>query len=148
MNTYEKKIIKLAIEILESNLKTKEYQIDSIESVKNILRLKIELFEREVFVVLFLDTQNKLIELREMFQGTIDTAPVYPREVLKAALELNAASVIFAHNHPSGNSEPSSADRRITEHLKQALSLVDIRTLDHIVVGQGELTSFVEKGLL
>ena len=104
--------------------------------------------EHEVFAVLFLNNRNGLIEYVEMFNGTIDGASVYPREVAKAALQHNAAAVIFTHNHPSGVTEPSRADERITARLVEALSLFDIRVLDHIVVGTQDTVSFAERGLL
>ncbi|HAS8160916.1 TPA: DNA repair protein RadC, partial [Vibrio vulnificus] len=103
--------------------------------------------EREVFAVMFLDNQHRLIAFEELFFGTIDSASVYPREVLKAALKINAAALIFAHNHPSGDATPSQADKQITQRLKEALALVDIRVLDHIVVGDSAI-SFAERGLL
>lgn len=102
----------------------------------------------EVFCVLFLDSQHRVIRCEEMFRGTLDAASVYPREVVKRALHHNAAALILAHNHPSGLAEPSSADRRITERLVQALGLVDIRVLDHIVVGHGAVVSFSRRGLI
>lgn len=116
--------------------------------VKDYLRTKLVGFEHEVFAVLFLDTQHRLIEYAELFRGTIDSSSVYPREVVKAALQVNAAAVIFSHNHPSGNPEPSRADEAITRRLKDALALVDVRTLDHIVVGSEDTVSFAERGLL
>lgn len=102
----------------------------------------------EVFGCLFLDNRNRVISFDEMFHGTIDGASVYPREVVKRALGHNAAAVIFAHNHPSGVAEPSQADLAITRRLTQALGLVDIRTLDHLVIGDGEVVSFAERGLM
>lgn len=102
----------------------------------------------EVFACLFLDNQNRVIQLEELFRGTIDSANVYPREVVRRALYHNAAAVIFAHNHPSGISEPSRSDQHITEKLKQALALLDIRVLDHFIIGDGEPYSFAEHGLL
>ncbi|AAM37032.1 DNA repair protein RadC [Xanthomonas citri pv. citri] len=116
--------------------------------VKEYLRAKLAGFEHEVFAVLFLDTQHRLIEYTEMFRGTIDSASVHPREVVKEALRTNAAAVILAHNHPSGHPEPSTADRALTRQLKAALELVDVRTLDHIIVAGGANTSFAERGLL
>ena len=104
--------------------------------------------QRELFAVLWLDNQNRLIAYEELFQGTIDGASVYPREVVKQALARNAAAVILAHNHPSGVAEPSQADQRLTRRLQAALELVDIRVLDHLVVGEGEIVSFAERGLL
>ncbi|OAN17103.1 hypothetical protein A3K86_08655 [Photobacterium jeanii] len=103
---------------------------------------------REVFYVLFLDNQHRVIVGEVMFEGTIDAAAVYPREVVKRSLELNAAALILAHNHPSGVAEPSQADRRITRKLTDALALVEIRVLDHFVVGDGEIVSFSERGWL
>ena len=146
MNQHEKQIIDLAIEILEANLRKAGQALNAPDVVKHFLRLNIELLEHEVFMVVFLDTRHRLIEYRQMFRGTIDGASVHPREVVKAALEVNASAVIFAHNHPSGVSSPSQADRRITDRLREALALVEIRVLDHIVIGHGELTSFAELG--
>ena len=104
--------------------------------------------DHEVFACLFLDNQNRVIRYEELFRGTIDAAAVYPREVVKQALSVGAAAVIFAHNHPSGIAEPSQADRAITERLQKALSLMDIRVLDHLVVGDGHCVSFAARGWL
>lgn len=101
---------------------------------------------REAFYILFLDNQHRVIQDEILFEGTIDAASVYPREVVKRALQLNAAALILAHNHPSGIAEPSQADRRITQRLIEALQLVDIRVLDHFVIGDGEVVSFAERG--
>ena len=98
--------------------------------------------------MLYLDNQNRLLKSKELFRGTIDGAAVYPREVVKVALHFNAAAVILAHNHPSGITTPSEADKHITQRLRAALALVDIRTLDHVIVGQGAPYSFAERGLL
>lgn len=148
MNEGEKAIVQQALDILERDLKVKGAALTSPQSVRNLLRLKLEGLEAEVFAVLFLDNQHRLIEYRAMFYGTIDSASVYPREVVKAALYNNAAACILAHNHPSGISEPSQSDLALTRKLKEALALVDIRVLDHLVVGQREITSFAERGLL
>ena len=121
---------------------------DAPAKVKNYLQLQLGALEHEVFAVLFLDAQTRLIKLEEMFRGTLTQAAVYPREVLKRALELQASAVIFAHNHPSGAAEPSRADELLTQTLKSALALVDIRVLDHLVVGRNEVISFAERGLL
>ncbi|EKO3913581.1 DNA repair protein RadC [Vibrio metschnikovii] len=102
--------------------------------------------QREAFYILFLDNQHRVIQGEVLFEGTIDAASVYPREVVKRALQLNAAALILAHNHPSGIAEPSQADRRITQRLVDALQLVDIRVLDHFVIGDGEVVSFAERG--
>jgi len=111
------------------------------------LRARLRDYDHEVFACLMLDNRNRVIALRELFRGTIDGASVYPREVVKQALADNAAAVILAHNHPSGIAEPSQADIRITERLQQALALVDIRVLDHVIVGD-EITCLSERGLI
>lgn len=112
------------------------------------LQLLLQDYEHEVFSVLFLDSQHRVISFEELFRGTIDSASVYPREVVKQALRFNAAAVILVHNHPSGDPEPSNVDRRITQRLKEALGLVEIRVIDHIVVGSEGLESFAERGYL
>ncbi len=117
-------------------------------AVKEYLCAKLAGFEHEVFAVLFLDTRHRLIDYVEMFHGTIDAAEVHPREVVKLALRLNAAAVIVSHNHPSGNPEPSAADKAMTAQLRQGLALVDVRTLDHVIVAGSRTTSFAERGLL
>ena len=116
--------------------------------VEEYLRLYFNGREHESFVVLFLDAQNRLISAEELFRGTLTQTAVYPREILKTALRHNAASVIFAHNHPSGLAQPSTADRRLTETLQKALDLVDIRVLDHFIVAGGSALSFAERGWL
>lgn len=103
---------------------------------------------QEVFVCLFLDSQNRVLKYQELFQGTLNRAAVYPREVVRQALQIGAASVILAHNHPSGVAEPSQSDRQITEQLQQALALMDIEVLDHLVIGDGSCVSFMERGWL
>ncbi|WP_439135419.1 RadC family protein [Pseudomaricurvus sp.] len=118
------------------------------QMVKDYLRAELRHRPREVFSVLLLDNQHHLIGYHELFQGTIDAASVYPREVVKLALSHNAAAVILAHNHPSGIAEPSQADKHITTRLQKALGLVDIRVLDHMVVGEAQVLSFAERGLL
>ena len=120
----------------------------SPQAVRDYLRLSLAARPHEVFVGLYLDSQNRLLATEELFRGTLAQTSVYPREVVKAALARNAAAMIFAHNHPSGVAEPSRADELLTQALKQALALVDIRTLDHFVVAGGRLTSFAERGLL
>ncbi|WP_075187172.1 RadC family protein [Teredinibacter haidensis] len=126
----------------------REQHFTSSRAVKNYLQLQLRDRSSEVFAALFLDSQHHLIAFDELFQGTIDGAAVYPREVVKRALSHNAAAVIFAHNHPSGIAEPSNADHSITQRLKDALQLVDIRTLDHLIVGESHTTSFAENGWL
>ena len=122
--------------------------LTSPEAVRDYLRLSLNELPHEAFVVLFLDSQHRLIAADEMFRGTLAQTSVYPREIVKAALAHNAAAVIFAHNHPSGVAEPSRADELLTQALKQALALVDIRTLDHFVVAGNRVVSFAERGLL
>ncbi len=116
--------------------------------VRQYLAAQLRHSQREVFAVLLLDNQHRLLHYQPLFYGTLDGASVYPREVVKLALAHNTGAVIFAHNHPSGVAEPSQADRRITERLIQALDLVGVRVLDHMVVGDGEVVSFAERGLL
>ncbi len=116
--------------------------------VKDYCRLNLGGLPHECFWALFLNSQNQLIEYRTMFRGTLTQTSVYPREVVKEALELNAAAVILTHNHPSGAVQPSRADEALTQTLKQALGLVDIRILDHIIVSAGETLSMAERGLL
>ncbi len=105
-------------------------------------------FERETFLVIYLDNRHRLIDSEELFQGTIDGASVWPREIIKSALKHNAAALILAHNHPSGVPEPSGADRRLTDRIRDACGIVDIRVLDHIIVGGGTTVSFAERGLI
>ncbi|HCE2682931.1 TPA: DNA repair protein RadC [Vibrio parahaemolyticus] len=139
-------ILEKAAEILEQSFSQGDVYTNP-NLVKSFLGCKLAHHEREVFGVMFLDNQHQLIAFEELFQGTIDAASIYPREVVKAALKHNAAAVIFAHNHPSKVADPSQSDRRVTRRLVDALALVDIRVLDHIVVG-GECVSFAEKGWL
>ncbi|HEX8740120.1 MAG TPA: DNA repair protein RadC [Casimicrobiaceae bacterium] len=122
--------------------------LTSPEAVRDYLRLSLASLPHEAFVVLFLDSQHRLLAADELFRGTLAQTSVYPREIVKAALSRNAAAVIFAHNHPSGVAEPSRADELLTQALKQALALVDIRTLDHFVVAGDRVVSFAERGLL
>jgi len=127
---------------------SREQVFTNPETVRHYVRTHFQGYQREVFLCLFLDTRHRLIATEELFQGTIDGASVYPREVVKRALQLNAGAVIFSHNHPSGIAEPSHDDAQITRRLKEALALVDIRVLDHIVVGDSEEVSLAERGLL
>lgn len=141
-------LIQRALTIMESRLQNRHDALNNPQAVREFLRLRIAAREWEVFVVLFLDAQHRLIACEEMFRGTLTQTSVYPREVVKAALKHNAAAVVFAHNHPSGVAEPSRADEFLTQTLKQALALVDCKTLDHFVVGGEKTTSFAERGLL
>lgn len=117
-------------------------------AVREYLMVHFATLEHEVFVVIFLNSRHRVLKVEEMFRGTIDGASVHPREVVKAALLNNAAAVILAHNHPSGEAAPSQADEIITARLKEALALIDVRVLDHIVIGNPYMTSFAEQGLL
>ena len=121
---------------------------DSPSKVKDYLQLQLGGLHHEVFAVLFLDAQHRLIRLEEMFRGTLSQTSVYPREVVKRALEWHAGSVILAHNHPSGTAEPSRADEFLTQTLKAALALVDVKVLDHMVVGRAGVVSLAERGLM
>lgn len=136
-----------AIEILERKINHND-ALTSPTQTKTYLRLKFAALDHEVFSVLWLDNQNKPICLDSLFRGTIDGASVYPREVVKAALQHNAAACIITHNHPSGVCEPSQADIQITDKIKAALLLIDVRVLDHIIVSNEGTVSFAETGRL
>lgn len=140
-------VIEMGRRVLAENLKSRDVLSDPA-STRRYLSAWLRDRDREVFAALFLDSQHQVLAAEELSQGTIDAASVYPREVVKRALALGAAAVIFAHNHPSGVAEPSAADRLLTDRLKQALGLVDVRVLDHFVVGEGAPTSFAERGWL
>ncbi len=139
--------LELGKRYLESTLK-RDHALTSPKATGDFLKARLRGYPHEVFACLFLDNRHRVICFEELFTGTIDGASVHPREVLKRALHHNAAAVIFAHNHPSGVAEPSQADRSITQRLKQALSLIDIRILDHFVIGDSETVSFAERGLI
>jgi DNA repair protein RadC len=140
-------IIDSALRILESRVR-RGYVLRSPQAVRDYLRLRLSGLEHEVFVVVFLDAQHRVLACEELFRGTLNQTSVYPREVVKHALAHNAGAVIFAHNHPSGVAEPSRADELLTAALKQALALVDVRALDHFVVAGPALVSFAERGLI
>jgi DNA repair protein RadC len=140
-------VLEMARRHLLENLR-RDNALNSPADVRLYLKARLRDYRREVFLCLFLDTQHRLIDCEELFQGTIDASSVYPREVVQRALSLNAAAVIFAHNHPSGIAEPSQADERITLRLRDALALVDIRVLDHMIVGDGPVLSMAERGLI
>jgi len=144
----DQEIINKALAILENRLAKPDRVLSKPEDAISYLKLHFAGLEHESFRIMFLNSRHGLIQLKEMFRGTIDGAPVFPREVVKAALQFNAAAVILAHNHPSGHSEPSPADKQITKRLAEALRLVDVRVLDHIVVGGDETYSFAEHGLM
>ncbi|MBM9912371.1 MULTISPECIES: RadC family protein [Stenotrophomonas] len=140
--------LELAHRYLAAELQQGEAVGNNPVTVGRYLQHRLRGQARELFVVLFLDNRHRLIACEELFAGTINAAPVYPREVVRRALLHNAAAVILSHNHPSGDPEPSAADAQITEELHRALALVDIRLLDHFVVGEGRPVSFAERGLL
>lgn len=144
----EKQLIEVARRLIDRRISDYADALTDPQLVREFLKLHIGDREREVFFVLFLNNQHCVIAAEEMFQGSIDGASVYPREVVKRALQLNAGAVILAHNHPSGSSNPSGADKQLTERLKNALGLVDIRVLDHFIVGEGIPFSFAEHGLI
>ncbi|EHE2941625.1 DNA repair protein RadC [Salmonella enterica] len=137
-----------ALTLLDNHLREPGTAFTSTQAVRDWLRLRMTGLEREEFMVLYLNNQHRLLAHETLFTGTINRTEVHPREVLKRALHFNAAAVILAHNHPSGDPAPSPEDRAITERLVQALALVDIRLLDHMVVGGMEIVSFAEKGWL
>jgi len=142
-------IVREALRILDQQLRAQdEIYLTSPTTVRDYLRLQLATRECEIFAVLFLTNRHRVIAFTEMFRGTIDGASVHPREVVKEVLRHNAAAVILAHNHPSGASEPSRADEAITRRLTEALALVDVRVLDHLIVGGSEITSLAERGLL
>ncbi|MES9990565.1 MAG: DNA repair protein RadC [Candidatus Thiodiazotropha sp.] len=122
--------------------------LTSPEQTQDYLQVRLRHYPYEVFSCLFLDNRHRILGYEELFRGTIDGASVHPREVVRRALEYNAAALIFAHNHPSGVAEPSRADRQITLRLKEALALVEIRVLDHIVIGEGEAVSLAQRGMI
>jgi DNA repair protein RadC len=144
-------LLKAALALAERHARCRLVRAEALTSpahTARYLKLRLRRREREVFAVLLLDSQHRVIEYEELFFGTIDGTSVHPREVVRAALRRNAAAVIVAHNHPSGVAEPSQADVRITERLRSALALVDVRLLDHFVVGDVDVTSLAERGLI
>ena len=148
LNRAEKEaVIELALSVLTERHRS-GLALCSPHETRAYLRLKLVDRKHEVFGALFLDNRHRVIQVAEMFQGTIDGATVHPRVVVQRALELNAAAVVFFHNHPSGVAEPSHADEAITRRLRDALALIDVRVLDHFVVAAGESVSFAESGLL
>lgn len=141
------KIVEQALQILASRLKFGA-ALTSPGAVRDYLRLSLGSREHEVFVCIWLDAQHRVIGLEEPFRGTLTQTSVYPREIVKSALAYNAAAVIFAHNHPSGVAQPSQADELLTRNLKEALSLVEVKVLDHFIVAGTQAISFAERGLL
>jgi DNA repair protein RadC len=143
--------LQASLEITRRHLRAKLERGDALSSpsdTRSYLRARLRDYPHEVFACLFLDNRHRVIRYDELFRGTIDGASVHPREVVKEALRCNAAALILAHNHPSGIAEPSQADRALTGRLKAALALVDIRILDHLIVGDREVVSLAEQGLI
>lgn len=143
-----KRTVKRALTLLDRHLRETGVAFTSAQAARDWLKLKMAGLEREEFMVLYLNQQNQLIAHEALFTGTISSTEVHPREVVKRALYFNAAAVIVAHNHPSGDTTPSQADKAITQRLVQALALVDIRVPDHLIVGGNQILSFAEHGLL
>jgi DNA repair protein RadC len=140
-------VFEMARRALSQRLKERE-AFHTPGAVKQYLQLQLAHKSHEVFAVLFLDNQNRMLAMEELFRGTLSQTSVYPREVVLRALHHQAAAVVLSHNHPSGSVQPSRADEHLTQTLKAALALVDVRVLDHIIVGQGQALSMAEQGLL
>lgn len=140
--------VKHALTLLENHLREPGVAFTSVTAARDWLRLTLSGLEREVFMVLLLDNQNRLLAHETLFSGSINRTEVHPREIVKTALRYNAAAVVLAHNHPSGHAEPSDVDRRITGVIKNALALIDVRLPDHLVVGSKDIVSFAERGWL
>lgn len=140
-------MLELAKRAVGEQLSVREV-LDSPDAVKHFLQLHLAWLPHEVFAVMFLDAQNRLIEMEVMFRGTLTQTSVHPREIVKRALHHDSAAVVLAHNHPSGTVQPSRADEALTLTLKQALALIDVRVLDHVIVAPGNACSLAEKGLV
>ena len=140
--------VRSALRILEQTMQEYGVSFDSPAVTRDYLRLRLAHEEREVFACLFMNSQNKLIEYSAMFFGTLTQTAVYPREVLRKALRLNAGAIIIAHNHPGGKAAPSQGDKFLTKALSEAVALIDVRLLDHMIISNSETFSFAEHGLL
>jgi DNA repair protein RadC len=140
-------VLAVALSLVERQVQ-RGFVLTAPSAAREYLAVRLGALEYEVFAVVFLDAQNRVIEYQEMFRGTVTQTAVYPREVVKAALALNAVGAIFVHNHPSGHPEPSRADEFLTKTLKAALSMVDVRVLDHLVIAGSDITSLAERGML
>jgi DNA repair protein RadC len=145
--TNEERVIVRAISILRARFQERDV-FSSPDAVKDFLRLQAQGLQHEVFAVMYLDAQNRLIEYERLFRGTLTQTSVYPREIVKQALASNAASVVLHHNHPSGVCEPSRADEALTQTLKAALALMDVRVLDHVITSDYGALSMAERGML
>lgn len=146
-NLSELDVLEWAQSILEARFKRSNY-LTNPSLVRGYLQAQLATEEREVFAVILLDSQHGVLGFEKLFYGTIDSASVYPREVIKTVLNANAAAVIIAHNHPTGNPEPSRADIALTTRLRESLNTIDVRMLDHLVVGGTEIVSFAERDLI
>ena len=146
-NEEERAAVRLDMEVLARDY-GERISLASPAACRDYLQLQLAGREHEVFICIFLNAQHQIIEVEEIFRGTLTQASVYPREVVKRALQLNAAAVIFAHNHPSGVTQPSRADELLTRSLKEALALVDVRVLDHFIIAGAQALSFAERGLM
>lgn len=144
----DRNLVAKAIRCLEAVYLTKADCLTSPDATRDYLKLRLYGLPYEVFACLFLDTRHRVLRYEELFKGTIDGASVHPREVVRRVIETGAGAVIFAHNHPSGVAEPSQADLRITQRLRDALMLIDVRVLDHLIVGDGVANSLAERGLI
>ncbi|MCM2329703.1 DNA repair protein RadC [Geopseudomonas sagittaria] len=142
----EDQVIAEAMRIIDQRMFQRGAALTSPDEVRDFLKLQLAMQEHEVFAVVFLDTRHRVLAFEVLFQGSIDGASVYPRQVVKRSLYWNSAAVIFTHNHPSGCAEPSQADRILTQKLKDALALVEVRVLDHFIVGEGQPLSLAEYG--
>lgn len=141
-------VIRMAVGILTHRFGLKRTSLNSPQAVREYLRLTLAAKEHEVFICVFMDAQNRVVAVEELFRGTLTQTSVYPREVVKRALHHNCGAIIFAHNHPSGVCEPSHADETLTQCLKQSLALIDVRVLDHFIVAGDAVLSFAERGLI
>ena len=140
-------VLQAALRVLEGRLRGTE-MLSSPQAVRDFLRIKLGTLEHEVFAVIHLDAQHRVIEYVEMFRGTVSQTSVYPREVVKDALSRNSSALLLVHNHPSGSPEPSRADEHLTQTLKSAVALVDVRVLDHLIVAGDSVLSMAERGLM
>jgi DNA repair protein RadC len=148
LSAYAQRTIRRAVRLLEIHLKQPDVAFTSSELTRDWLRLQLAGLEREVFMVLLLDNQNRLLAHEILFSGTLGHVEVQPREIVKTVLRHNAAAVVLVHNHPSGEAEPSKSDRLMTQKIRDALALIDVRVPDHLVVGSRDIVSFAERGWL
>lgn len=144
----ESRVVQEALLIVENQMQSGKESMSSSIAAKQMAILKLASLRHEVFTGFMLDNQHRLIEFRVFFTGTINACAVYPREIVRACLEINAAAMIFAHNHPSGDVKPSGADKHITKQMTEALALIDVRVLDHIIVAGNDCYSFMDAGIM